>query len=73
MPATEVCDEPGRVRGWRLERLIDSGWPPDYAEELAVLPVDLHEACDMLARGARPGAAFRLLVPLDYDVKPALR
>jgi hypothetical protein len=66
-------EESDRIRVWRLQCLTDAGWPPDFAEELATLEVDLHDACDLLARGARPGAAFRLLVPLDYEVREDLR
>ena len=68
-----VCDEPQRVVLWRYECLRGAGWPREHAAELAKLQVDLHAACALLASGARPGAAFRLLAPLDYDVPDTLR
>lgn len=67
-------DEPARVVAWRLECLLTAGWPDEHAVRLAeMVEIDLHEACGFLVRGARPGAAFRLLVADDYVVPVDLR
>ena len=47
---------------WRLEQLCRAGYAEIRARELAVRPdVDLHVACDLLARGCPERTAFAIL------------
>jgi len=55
----EPCD---RVDAWRLERLIDAGYSVELAVQLATAQVDLHQACDLLARGCTPELAGAILL-----------
>ena len=50
------------VLNWRYESLERAGWPTDLAIMLAERgEVDLHDACDLLTRGATIHEALRIL------------
>jgi len=50
------------VLSWRYEELERAGYPTDIAIALAErFDVDLHVACDLLARGATMHEALRIL------------
>ncbi len=54
--------QPLGVIAWRMDRLIDAGYPVLTAMRLAEKPhVDLHQACDLLKRGASVSEALRIL------------
>ena len=50
------CDDP--VYLWRKHRLLESGFTERQAVVLAASTCDLHEACELVARGADPAVAF---------------
>lgn len=51
------------VLSWRYERLEEAGYPVEVAIALAErADVDLHEAVELLERGASVEAAIRILV-----------
>lgn len=53
---------PNSVRGWRVDMLIEAGYPQEEAFLLAKRSdVDLHAACDLLARGCPVKLAIRIL------------
>jgi hypothetical protein len=55
-----------RVETWRLEQLLNAGYPLALAEQLATRPpseVDLHQAVELVAsRGCLPELAARILL-----------
>lgn len=58
-PAEEEID----VYCWRMEQLIEAGFSGAVAAALAGdAGIDLHLACDLLARGCPPGTAYRIVV-----------
>ena len=62
-PARIDEDEFTLVLRWRLGQLVQAGFSPDKATELAVrLDVDLHEALDLVQRGCPPATAARILL-----------
>jgi hypothetical protein len=51
------------VEDWRLKQLIDAGYPVDLAVEIAPrADVDLHQACELIARGCAPETAGEILL-----------
>lgn len=59
----EELDEYLKVRDWRFNSLIESGFRIDHADELSLrssIDVDLHEA-DRLAKDAGPELAYEIL------------
>ena len=49
-----------------MHRLLDAGFPPSLALELAGTPgVDLHALLALVDRGCPPELAARILAPLD--------
>ncbi len=59
--ADETC-QPLGVIAWRMDQLIEAGYPVLSAMRLAEKPdVDLHQACDLLKRGASVSEALRIL------------
>jgi hypothetical protein len=51
-----------QVEDWRYQQLRRAGWPEQQALLFALDPgVDLHQACDLLARGCEPTLALRIL------------
>jgi hypothetical protein len=54
--------ERDKVEGWRRDVLIEAGYPPDLAAELACSAADLHLAVDLLRRGCSPQTAAAILV-----------
>ena len=54
------------MHAWRRRRLLDAGFPPDLADDLAGdRRVDLHELLQLVERGCPPGLAARILAPVD--------
>lgn len=60
-PRELELDEAERVLLWRITRLVDAGYDGASAVELAVSPVDLHLAVDLLERGCPVELALRIL------------
>lgn len=57
-PAQETVD----VYCWRAEQLLGAGYSPVLADALAMNDdIDLHVACDLLARGCDSKTAFMIL------------
>jgi hypothetical protein len=56
-------DERAKVEGWRLHVLIEAGYPPSLAEQIAQSAADLHDAVTLVARrGCRPDVAARIVL-----------
>ena len=54
--------EADRVVCWRLQILLDAGYPAELADPIATSDVDLHEASELVARGCAPELAARILL-----------
>jgi hypothetical protein len=52
------------IAAWRRERLLDAGFEPGLACELADGRVDLHELIALVESGCPPHLAARILAPL---------
>jgi len=53
---------------WRRGRLLEAGFAPELAAELAEESrVDLHAVLSLIDRGCRPDLAARILAPLDGE------
>lgn len=52
------------VAAWRRCRLLDAGFPPPLAEQLAIGHLDLHELLQLVDRGCPPELAVRILEPI---------
>jgi hypothetical protein len=53
------------VRQWRRSLLVQAGFPPELARELAAHPdYDLHALLNLVDRGCSPRLAKRILAPL---------
>lgn len=51
------------VEAWRLEQLLQAGYPVAIAADLAADPsVDLHRAIELVAGGCAPELAGRILL-----------
>jgi hypothetical protein len=50
---------------WRRCRLLEYGFPPPLAEELARQRVDLHALLQLVDQGCPPELAARILSPLQ--------
>jgi hypothetical protein len=51
------------VEDWRFEQLLAAGWPEQHALVLAARhDVDLHLACDLLAKGCDLALAWEILL-----------
>jgi hypothetical protein len=51
------------VEAWRLENLLEAGYPSEVAVELAICQVDLHKAIELVVdRGCPPELAGRILL-----------
>lgn len=54
--------EPEAVEAWRAQTMVTAGYPEHLALTLAAdHDVDLHIACDLLARGCPLTTAWRIL------------
>lgn len=63
VPITEMESEAARVERWRLQTLIDAGYPVPLADRLAARPeVDLHQAVELVKRDCPPEIAARILL-----------
>lgn len=59
------------VTDWRRHQLVQAGFPPALAAELAAdRRVDAHALIELVERGCPPALAARILAPLD-DEAPA--
>ena len=56
---------PADVVAWRRCRLLEYGFPPPLADELARQRVDLHALLQLVDRGCPPELAARILSPLE--------
>jgi hypothetical protein len=50
------------VESWRLTVLLDAGYPPELAEQIAESKADLHAAVALLERGCPPPLAARIIL-----------
>lgn len=56
----------GEVTRWRLNQLVDSGFPPALASRVAKdVRYDLHALIELVERGCPCHLAVRILAPLD--------
>ena len=56
-------DERAKVEGWRLHVLVEAGYPPALAEQIAQSRADLHEAVTLVTeRGCSPELAAQILL-----------
>ena len=63
-PSRGACS--AEVVQWRRDRLLEAGFTPSLATELAERhDIDLHALLDLIDRGCPPGLAARILAPLD--------
>lgn len=54
------------IAAWRTHRLLDAGFAPALALEVAAAPgVDVHALLALVDRGCPPDLAARILAPLD--------
>lgn len=63
--SADLCenDEEQSVLEWRLRMLVEAGFKPDAALQLALDSlVDLHEACELHRRGCSEELALRILL-----------
>jgi hypothetical protein len=51
-----------RVLDWRLEQLLDAGYPLLLAEDLAASDADLHRAVELITGGCPAKVAARILL-----------
>ena len=55
-----------RIRVWRRQRLIESGFPAPLAARLAVdARFDLHALIELAELGCPPDLAVRIMAPLE--------
>jgi hypothetical protein len=60
---THSLEAATEILTWRYETLLEAGYPDRHALLLATRDdVDLHLACDLVARGCPVGTAVRILV-----------
>jgi len=69
MQTTETAIPIGsEVVRWRCERLLEAGFPPAVAAEVAAESrYDLHALIDLVGRGCSPELGLRILAPLDGE------
>jgi hypothetical protein len=73
-PAGHCCADgpPVDVIGWRLCRLLESGFAQDLAQRLASTPaVDVHALLQLVDRGCSSELAARILSPIETPWGPA--
>lgn len=59
----EFGAEMARIEGWRLDQLVEAGYPNNLAEKLAANHgVDLHLAVEMVGQGCPHETAARILL-----------
>jgi hypothetical protein len=67
--SSATLSESGRVRCWRLARLVEAGYGDDATAALATpTDVDLHQATAMLLHGHPQTTTLRILL---YGTRPA--
>ena len=60
---TGPADTELTVEDWRFQQLVKGRWPEQQALVLAASPdVDLHLACELLAKGCDPAIAWEILL-----------
>ena len=57
------CEPARDVIEWRCQRLIEAGFLPVQAMDLARDRVDVHALMGLIDRGCSPALAARILVP----------
>lgn len=57
-----IPTETERIETWRLQVLMDAGYPFDLADQIARADTDLHRAVELLQRGCTPQLASRILL-----------
>jgi hypothetical protein len=55
-------NEPAKVESWRLQILLEAGYPVHLAERIAPSEVDLHHAVELVRRGCDPVTATEILL-----------
>ena len=51
------------IEDWRFDQLVGAGWPEQLALVLAANhDIDLHVACDLLAKGCDVALAWEILL-----------
>ena len=62
-PLDGVWNEEHSVFAWRYGTLVEAGYPPNDALEIAfAFEIDLHAACDLLKAGCDPETARNILL-----------
>ena len=57
-----------QILAWRRRRLLDAGFDPELADELAGdARIDLHALLELVERGCPPSLAARILDPFDAE------
>jgi hypothetical protein len=67
---TEIAEERGtdEVGRWRREQLVQSGFAPQLAKQVARdRRYDLHALIELVERGCDPRVAVRIFAPLEED------
>jgi hypothetical protein len=60
---TEISTSELGVEDWRFDQLVGAGWPEQQALILAANHyIDLHLACDLLAKGCDLALAWEILL-----------
>ncbi|HEV3408534.1 MAG TPA: hypothetical protein VG079_07610 [Gaiellaceae bacterium] len=60
--------EPSRVLAWRREQLVETGFPPSLAAQVAVDPrYDLHALIELVERDCPPELAVQILAPFEDE------
>jgi hypothetical protein len=54
--------EAQQITDWRFTELVRAGYDELKAAQLASTDVDLHTACDLIAKGCPPELAMAILV-----------
>jgi hypothetical protein len=69
MPAKQLGHrETPELRLWRLERLLEAGFPTTLARLAAHDPAyDLHALIELVERGCPPTLAIRILAPIEIQ------
>lgn len=60
--SSEQATAVSTVQDWRFQQLLEAGWPETDALLLAgSLEIDLHRACELLAKGCEQQTAWQIL------------
>jgi hypothetical protein len=67
---TETTNEPesSRVLVWRREQLVETGFPPPLAAQVAADPrYDVHALIELVERDCPPELAAQILAPIGSE------